>query len=458
MKKIDKNKTVFGVLLSLLVLISACKYDVIPTPPGPVVPKALDTLDAVYVSTSPNSLSSAYWATANYHPVTCVNLSTGNLYGDGLLNMTGTFTGVSDFYGGKSPDLIMKAAYDSINLYILLEWNDSTLNIANSNWYVNGNPDPLKADTISEWTSQKNNDKVSLAWEIQPATGTGGTFSTSGCAATCHSGGQMGLTSGSVDIWNWNLALSEPMGYANDMVITPSSGLTYDAGNPTFARNSNNSSNRSGPAFSWNGVLQSIVRGNGKTSILDPSFFLYNKTPLSGDVYGGDTSYHNAVYGCWNCHGAVGEGNGPLDAGVPFLNNANIGRYSFQSFAAFSSASTTAPHDGAPYWAQMTPAQQLDVYTYILGIAGVPGYYLQEPTGSNADIVSTSNVNLVNVSSFKNTQYKVLLVRKLNTGNSDDAVFNPVQKPVVTFGVALMDNDGINHVGSFKETLQFLKK
>jgi len=444
-------------LLSVLIFLSACKYDVIPIPPGPVVPKALDTLTAVYVTTPPTSLSSSYWATANYHPVTCVNLSTGSLYGDGFLNMTGTFTGLSEFNRGNSPNLTMKAAYDSVNVYILLEWSDSTLNIANSTWYFNGPADPLKSDTTGGWTSQKNNDKVSLAFEIQHAVGPGGTFSTEGCQASCHGSNQMQLSSGSMDIWNWNLALSEPMGYAGDMVLN-SSGLTYDAGTPSFARNSAGSTGRSGPQYVWNGTLQNVTRGNGHTSILDPAYFLLNKTPLTGNILDGDSAYHNATYGCFNCHGNYGEGNGVLDDGVPFINNADIGRYSYQTFAAFASGSTSAPHDGGPYWAQMTPQQQQDVYAYILGFSGVPGYFLQEPTGSNADITSSSSVNLVNVTSFKNNQYKVLLVRKLNTGNSDDVVFSPTQNANYTFGVALMDNDGLNHIGSFKETLQFLKK
>ena len=445
-------------LFALLVLFSACKYDVIPIPPGPVVPKALDTLEAVYVSTPPTSLSSAYWASANYHPVTCSNLSTGNLYANGLLNMTGTFTGISEFNAGTEAGLTMKAAYDSVNLYILLEWNDKTLNIQNSSWYYNGPADPLKSDSTGGWTGQNNNDHVSLAFQIQSATGAGGTFNDVGCQASCHGGSQMALTSGSMDIWNWSAALSEPMGYAGDMVLNSSTGLTYDQGNPTFVRNNAGSTNRSGPAFSWNGVLQSIVKGNGKTATLDPAYFLVNKAPLTGNVVIGDSAYQNVTYGCWQCHGPNGEGSGPTEVAVPFINNTTVARKGWQSFVAFASNNTTTQHDGAPYWAQMDSAQQIGVYTYIMGFIGVPGYYLQQPTGSNADIISTSSVNEVQVNSAVNSTYKVLLIRKLNTGNTDDAVFSPTQNPVVPFGVALMDNDGINHVGSFKETLQFLKK
>ena len=85
MKKNNKYKIVFGMVFTMLALLSACKYDVIPIPPGPFVAKATDSLNAVYVKTPPTSVSSPLWATLNYHPVNCVNLSTGNLYTDGLL-------------------------------------------------------------------------------------------------------------------------------------------------------------------------------------------------------------------------------------------------------------------------------------------------------------------------------------------------------------------------------------
>jgi hypothetical protein len=465
MKKYNHTKKVYILIFVLLGLYSACKYDVIPAPPAPILPKATDSLNAVYVKIPPNSINSSYWSTANYHNVTCVNLSTNNLYPDGLMNMTGTFTGISSFNGDVSAGLIMKAAYDSLNLYILLQWNDNALNIQNSTWYYNytQEADPLNSsESFNGWTGENNNEHVSLAFQIQPATGAGGTFSNVGCQASCHGSSQMALTSGSMDIWNWSAALSEPMGYAGDMVLNAGSNLGYDAGNPTFVRNNAGSTNRSGPAYSWNGALQNVHRGSGAATTLDPAYFLLgsNKAPLTGNVVIGDSAYQNATYGCWQCHGNTGLGSGPTEQAVPFINNTTVARKGWSSFAAFASGNTSTIHDGAPYWVQMDSAQQIGVYTYIMGFVGVPGYYLQEPTGSNADIISESNVNMVQVNKLAtgNIQYKVLLIRKLNTGNPDDAVFTPSQNPVVPFGIALMGNDGINHIGSFKETLQFLKK
>lgn len=268
----------------------------------------------------------------------------------------------------------------------------------------------------------------------------------------------MSLSSGSLDIWNWSLALSEPMGYAGDMVLTPANGLTYDSGTTAFVRNSTGPGGRSGPAYWWNGTTQNLTRGNGTASILDPAYFLLDKTLVVGNMALGDTAYHNVTYGCFNCHGANGEGNGLLDDGPALIGDQNINRFSWQTFQAFVTGSTSAPHDGAPYWNQMDSEQRVDVYAFIHGFSGLPGYYLQEPTGSNTDITSSSSANLVNVISSSNTSYKVVLVRKLNTGHTDDVPFNPSQQTVYSFGVALMDNDGINHIGSNKETLKFLSK
>ncbi len=447
-------KKVYWIMFSMLGLLSACNYDYSPVPPGLTPPKSTATLEAKYVSTAPNKVSSAYWSKADFHAVTAQNLSIGNLYNNGLLNMTGTYNGLSSFSGGANPNLTMKAAYDDSSLYVLLEWTDATVNISNSSWLHNGPLDPLKGDSSRGWTSQRNNDKVALAFEIDAASSSAGTFSNVGCAASCHNN-QMQPQTGKVDIWDWNLALSEPFGYAGDMIADGNTGLAYDAGQKSFVRNNAGSTDTSGPAFEWDGTVQNVTRASGTASILDPAFYLLNKTPFTGDIAAGEVAFHNLSYGCYHCHGENGVGNGETGDG-PAFTSASINRYSRQSFKDHAAAST---HDGNSYYSSMSPTEVENVISYIRGLAGVPGYCLQQPDGSNADIISASNTNLVNVNlSPGHTQYKVLLKRKLNTGNPDDAVFNLTQSTEYVFGVALMDNDGKNHIGSLKETLKFLNK
>jgi hypothetical protein len=52
-------------------------------------------------------------------------------------------------------------------------------------------------------------------------------------------------------------------------------------------------------------------------------------------------------------------------------------------------------------------------------------------------------------------KYQVLIKRKLKTNHTDDVQFDLTTIKNYVFGVALMDNDGKNHIGSAKETLSF---
>jgi hypothetical protein len=98
------------------------------------------------------------------------------------------------------------------------------------------------------------------------------------------------------------------------------------------------------------------------------------------------------------------------------------------------------------------------------------------PDGSDADVTTITNLDysqagidsLTNISDsqgpdfneelnkykFQQDGYCVVIVRNLETGNADDTQFDPSQQYI--FGVALMDNDGQNHIGNTHLTLSFL--
>jgi len=118
--------------------------------------------------------------------------------------------------------------------------------------------------------------------------------------------------------------------------------------------------------------------------------------------------------------------------------------------------------DMAPYWGGLSSTEKEDVVAYLRGLSGVAGYYLNIPDGSNADVVVVSNVTplqisdaMLPVTNQHATKYQVLITRKLDTGNADDAKFDLTLQKTYKFGVALMDNDGMNHIGSIVETLTF---
>ena len=164
----------------------SCRNDFYAVPIPASVSTATQTLEASKVAIAPNKVTSSYWNTANYLKVTAANISINKLYPDGWLNMTGSFSGLTSFNGGKDPGLTLKAAYDNENIYILVEWQDAKADFSNGSWLYNGPADSKKSDTTGGWTSQRNSDHVALAFEISSASSSSGTFSNVGCAASCH--------------------------------------------------------------------------------------------------------------------------------------------------------------------------------------------------------------------------------------------------------------------------------
>jgi len=441
-----------------LALAGSCRKDYLYMPPPPHTSQPSATLVANFVSTPPNELTSPYWNTADYLKVTSQNMSTKQLYGDGFMNMTGTYLGLASFDNSLDPGLELKAAYDANNIYILAQWTDPQVDPGYGRWFYNGPVDPLKSDPDSAWTMQSNCDRFALAFEIQTASSTAGSFSSVGCQAACHAGSSavMHPDAGIVDIWNWNLAHSAPLGYAEDMVAN-STGLSDDGGTPMWAWNRKGSSSRSGPAFEWNDSTQNIKLANGLSSILNPAYYLYKKdlTPFLGDPAKGDSIFHRATQPgeCYTCHGS--QGQGATEQAINSINEGAKGRASIISNMNNNS-------DMGPYISGLNTTDFNNLIAYIKGFSGgTPGTYLQTPTGSNADIIAISNVTpsqITNASSpSKNihTKYQVLIIRKLNTGNPDDIQFVPTTTKMVKFGVALMNKDGANHIGSAIETLTF---
>ncbi len=444
-------------ILTIILLFTACEKAYFPQPPRPKVSIQTADLEASYATTPPITLANAYWKTADYIKVTVGDLNTKSLYPDGLLNMTGTYNGINSFNNGKTdPNVIMKAAYDDKKVYLYIEWTDNDYSPNLEASILNGPSDPLKTDNPDGWTSQGNSDKVSLAFDISGATSAAGTFAEKGCAASCHNG-KMQPASGSVDLWNWDLAVSEPLGYAKDMITNATTGLDYDAGTAMMVRNKVIPGDpRSAPMYEWDGSEQRCGRPFGDSSKLDPAYYLYKKTAFIGDIVNGDMVYHNETYGCFHCHGEHGEGDGPTGEGTAF---ANIGFAAKWSRAGIKDFSGKSEHTGFTYWAQVPTNVQDDMIAYMKALGSIPGYYLVNPTGSQANIWTVSNVTRGKINTFNpHTVYKVLLVRDLTNANSDDIQFASPEGKSYPFGIALMDNDGKNHIGSLKQTLTFKSK
>lgn len=409
--------------LCLLVTVGCTYFENEPIRiPAPEVPNPTSTLEAKLVTILPNKLNSNYWKTADYLEVNAQNLITSEVPSeDGLFNVSGTYNGKSDFNKGKDPKIELRAAYTSDSLYILISWKDTTYNASRANWLFDGPTDPKKPGSATGWTSQRSDDVATLSFDM--------------------SGGKR-------DIWTWSLALSEPLGFAIDM-IDNGTGPVTDAGNKIYIRNIAGADNRSGPMYDWNGEQQEIQRKPAGFTILDPGYYLVNKKLFTGDILHGDVIYQAD---CAPCHGTTGDGEGFFFAsGVAMNKPGQFNRLTREAMDAFGP--NFSLHGGASdYPADETERE--DLFARLRAFSGIPGYYLENPSGSSSDVRAASNVQLAKIDGLNSKGYSVLLIRALNTSNPDDIVFNPAQMNY-DFHIYLGDNDDLNRIGLLNQQITF---
>lgn len=409
-----------------IALVSCTYYENEPVQyPQPEVPNPTTTLEASFLTTAPNKITSSYWKTADYLIVNPQNLVTSQVPADdGIFNVSGLFNGLSDFNKGKNPSITLKAAYDNDSLYVLISWKDTLFNISKMNWLYDGPTDPHKVGSTTGWTSQRSDDAMAISFD---------------------------MGSSKRDVWNWSLALSEPLGYAIDMVDNLTV-VTNDAGDRSYIRNIAGGTNRSGPLYDWDGTQQELNRKAGGFTILDPGYYLLNKKLFTGNLIDGDAYYQLE---CALCHGTIGDGEGTINpVGIKLNEPGQFDRWTRPALDEFASNSNT--HEGAVHY----PADEIDrtnLFARLRGFSGIPGYYLQNPSGSSSDIRSISNIQLAKIGQYNTKGYSVLLVRKLNTGNTDDISFNPDQA-VYNFNFFVTHNDELNKIGIDNQQLTFKPK
>jgi len=419
------NRILTGILCFLFAGCTYYENETIRVP-QPEVPNPTTTLEAAYVTAIPNKITSGYWKTADYLPITPQNQITGKVpTEDGLFNMSGSFNGLTDFNLGAVPGVTLKAAYTKDSLYVLVSWKDSRFNVSQDNWFYNGPTDPKKPGSTTGWTSQQSNDNLTLSFD---------------------------LGSGKKDVWNWSFALSEPLGFAIDK-FDNGSGALLDAGNKGYVRNAIGD-NRGGPKYDWNGAQQELTRKPAGFTILDPGYYLKNKQIFSGDLSKGEVYYQLE---CAICHGTNGDGElgASNPVGIKLNKPGQFNRWTRQALDAYGP--DFSKHEGAVHYPN-TEAERTDLFARLRGFSGIPGYYLENPTGSNSDIHAVSNIQLGKIEGDNTKGYSVLLIRALNTGNADDISFNPSSKPVYDFSITLSDNDILNSIGVVNKQITFKTK
>jgi hypothetical protein len=418
------------------------------------------------------------WDEAQEISVETGTVDAGMLYGDGQLNMSGTFGGTATFNRGDGANLRLTALYTTggSEVYIRARWDDVIFNLDRRRALYNGPADQEKEDDPFGYTSQMNDDKIGVAFEITPGTESEfGTFDEVGCAAACHNVADEGVEldmrprTGKVDIWHWKTSRSEPVGYVNDQFADPEGGRQTDAGVGIEKRNRGGDTNRSGPMVIQDGTEQMITFGPRTGETLDSSFILLDGHTF--DVADRDADNGEVIYvaGCLTCHGINGE-NG---LGGPALNTKKFGRLSDAELDGLMAAGT---HPGSATYLGLSDGDQADLRLRVFAFWGTPGYYLMMPSGSAADVTTMSELNyseagidaLVNITEsqapdfnerlnkykFEQDEICVVMTRELDTTHDDDTQFDIAEEYV--FGVALMDNDGKNHVGNTRLLLDFL--
>jgi len=305
--------------------------------------------------------------------------------------------------------LSVRAAYDNNNVYFQCNWADATESVQKGWLAFDGHT----------WTKTGDEDRLSFLFDISGnATGDGlanGTFAAKGCQAMCHSDG-MRSASGTLDEWHVKMARSTPVGFSDDkwmdntfVAADVEAGHHGDAGQSTYS--GNNGANNV-PKLAWNGVMS-----------LGRNFLVGSEgVALAGNPVAGATGY---AANCAACHGAQAQGGSG-----PALDDYLLDH----SVSTASTKLTTGSMAG--YTRGVAPA---DYAAYLQALPGVPGSTLSEAQGSRGNVRAQA--------AYANGSWTVIIWRALNTGNTDDVVFNPASG-AMPLAIAVMDNSGGTHNGT----------
>ena len=161
MRNLPNSYSLISQLTGIIILLfsfSSCVYEEFEQEEVPTASQT-NKLQAFFVRTAPDKINSSYWASANFVRIEVKNISINNLNNeDGFLNMNGMYSGLEDFRS-DTIELILKAAYDNQNIYILASWYDERFDASYGNWLFNGPADDRKTGVSPDgWSSQRNDD------------------------------------------------------------------------------------------------------------------------------------------------------------------------------------------------------------------------------------------------------------------------------------------------------------
>lgn len=308
---------------------------------------------------------------------------------------------------GQKNDVILKAQYDDEYIYFLAQWKDNQLDLNRETWYF----DP--ATSLWEQESKKPTfdgagtiirqpfyeDKFAMQWDINNST-TGWADNT--CYATCHTGlseangfaKHYTIAAGeSTDMWHWKSVRTEPNGQFDDKYVNE----TQPSGRHGDTKISGGyANNRVELALDGTGAIVRV-----------PKFYIPGRE-----------------YYYWITQNEI-------DAGIA------------KEIVAVATDGKLTDEDGNIIDPVIEVKYQRDGET--TGAFGMPSIHTSPFIGSRGDILSAST--------YTGNGWILEFKRKLNTGNSDDVVFDSVSD--YPFGYAIFDNASIAHGIKAFMTLKF---
>ncbi len=333
---------------------------------------------------------------------------------------------------GPQAYVAIKAIYTDTDIFFLIRWtDDSPDEFKDAMFYLGTSVDSLDEvcpPTLADERSWVRNpggaydeDRISIAFEVEPAGGKLGPYSTFGCLTACHGletprFGRLGY--GRLDIWQWLAARTNPVrdlydrresagdpihgipGYLDDLFTDAFGGLQADPGSPAFRPNFEEGSDI--PLYVYRERDDPFVRPQ------DPA----------------------------NCFSEFGENPCRKNNGVSpaYIWREEIG-LTFNRFGACDTLNQ------APLPVGTEPRNFLEQDQ-------VNGWLLTYPRGDRADVHGKAL--------FESGRWTLEIGRRLNTGNPQyDVIFKPEEGGSYVFTIAVMDNSGTVHLGSEPQRLVF---
>lgn len=332
--------------------------------------------------------------------------------GDRLITLNSSSNGYTNLepidlfepYAGETNNYSIRGGHDGTNIYFLLEWDDDTDSRDRESFYFDGVTKTWKQE--NKYANFKNDkfyeDKFAMMFPIKVNGNYPAGFATGTCTVTCHKGltaptaGQkttrhyMKNAGELADLWHWK---------RNRNVLSQS----VDEG---YCRDAEGK--------------DGLASANGRKS--DTGLKMYDDSPVFTDAVTGKKGPKWVKKGQSNYY---------------WITTAELTAGTAQTVTGVAVDGTLTLNDGTT----IDPNLDLASYAQGKGAKRFPSVTVN-PGGAGADDRSDVQVRVKHTG----TKWQMEIMRKLNTGSANDAVFEIGGE--IPFGIAFFQNSAIAHATS----------